>query len=77
MKHLTIQHCRLEHLQAKANVETDYSNIEREVLGILHGLEKFHHYCFTCEVSVITDHKPMVAIFKKNVASLSQRLKDY
>ena len=28
------------------SVEWRYSNIECEVLGILHGLEKFHHYCF-------------------------------
>ena len=27
-------------------VEWRYSNIEHEALGILHGLEKFHHYCF-------------------------------
>ena len=27
-------------------VEQGYSNIECEALGILHGLEKFHHYCF-------------------------------
>ena len=27
-------------------VEQRYSNIEHEALGILHGLEKFHHYCF-------------------------------
>ena len=39
------------------------SNIEREALGILHGLEKFHHYCFAREVLVITDHKPLVAMF--------------
>ena len=26
--------------------EWRYSNIEWEVLGILHVLEKFHHYCF-------------------------------
>ena len=26
-------------------VEWRYSNIEQEVLGNLHGLEKFHHYC--------------------------------
>ena len=30
------------------DAECRYSNIEGEVLGILHGLEKFHHYCF-CE----------------------------
>ena len=25
--------------------EHSYSNIEREMLHILHGLKKFHHYC--------------------------------
>ena len=49
-----------------------YSNIEREALGILHGLEKFHHYCFAREVHVITNHKLLVAIFQKDVAMLSQ-----
>ena len=47
------------------STETQYSNIKREALGILHGIDKFHPYCFTDEVSVITDHKPPVAIFKK------------
>ena len=45
--------------------EHRYSNIERKTLGILHGLKKFHHYCFTREVHVITNHKPLVAILKK------------
>ena len=43
--------------------EHRYSNIEREALVILHGLEKFHYYCFTRVVLIITDHKPLVAIF--------------
>ena len=42
-----------------------YSNIKHEALGILHGLEKFHHYCFDREVLVITDHKSLVSMFKK------------
>ena len=50
------------------------SNIEREALGMLYWLEKFHHYCFVREVSIITDHKPLVAIFNKDIATLSQRL---
>ena len=45
--------------------ECRYSNIEREALGILHGLKKFHHYCFAREVLMITDYKPLVAIFNK------------
>ena len=49
-------------------------NIEREVLGILHGLEKFCHCCFVREVSIITDHKAQLAILKKDVATLSQRI---
>ena len=52
--------------------ECRYSNIECEALGILHGLEKFHHYCFGREVLVITDHKLLVSMFKKDVATLSQ-----
>ena len=46
--------------------EQGYSNIEREVLGILHGLEEFHHYCSAREVSIITNHKTLVAVFKKS-----------
>ena len=45
--------------------EKTYSNIKGEALGILHVLERFCHYCFAREVSIITDHKPLVAIFKK------------
>ena len=45
-------------------------NIGREALGIFHGPEKFHHYCFTYEVGIISDHKPLVVTSKKDVATL-------
>ena len=54
-----------------SSVEIRYSNIEREALGKLHRLEKFNHYYFMREVSIITDHKLLEAIFKKDVAMLS------
>ena len=54
--------------------EQRYSNIEHEALGILHGLAKFHHYCFGREVLVITDHKLLISVFKKDVATLSQMI---
>ena len=53
-----------------ASAESWYSNIEREALGILHGLQKFHHSCFACKVSMITDHKPPVVIVKKYTVTL-------
>ena len=53
--------------------ETHHSSIERDALDILHCLETFHHYCFTCEVSMVIDHKPLVVIFK-DIAPLSYRL---
>ena len=55
-------------------VKKGYSNIEREALGILYSLEKFHHYYFYREVSITMDQKLLIAIFKKAVATLSQRL---
>ena len=54
--------------------EQRYSNIKCKALGILHGLEKFHHYCFSREVIVITDHKRLVSVLKKDVATLSQQI---
>ena len=54
--------------------EKTYSNIEKETLGILYGPGKFHHYCFVRELSIIKDHKPLIAIFKKDVATILQRL---
>ena len=50
-----------------SNVERRHSIIEREALCIHHGLEKFHHYCFAGEASIITDNK-------KDVTMLSQRI---
>ena len=62
------------HKQSLTSAETHYSNIEREVLNIQHGLGKFHHHCFACKVSVIIDHKLLVTKLKKDAASISDRL---
>ena len=56
------------------SAEHRYSNTEREALGTLHGPEKFNHYCSVRDVNVITNHKSLVAIFKKDIVTLSQRI---
>ena len=60
--------------KALTDAEGRYSNIEREMLGILYGLEKFHHYVFGRPVKVQTDHKPLVAIMAKSLAAAPPRL---
>ena len=48
--------------------ETRYSNIEREMLAIVFGMERFHHYAWGHKVTIQTDHKPLESIALKNIA---------
>ncbi|MGH0128263.1 UNVERIFIED_CONTAM: hypothetical protein FKN15_034099 [Acipenser sinensis] len=55
--------------------ECRYAQIEKECLGLVFGCEKFHSYVyglptFTAE----TDHKPLIAIIKKNLNEMSPRI---
>jgi len=61
---------------SKALTETEqrYSNIQREMLGVIFGLERFHHYVFGRHVLVETDHKPLESISHKNLRVAPPRL---
>ena len=54
--------------------EIKYAQIEKEMLSILFGCKKFHHYLPGREVQVHTDHKPLVAIHSKLLAQAPARL---
>lgn len=43
-------------------------------MAIVFGCTKFHRYIYGQTVNVETDHKPLVAIFKKNLSEIPQRL---
>ena len=49
--------------RALTEVEQHYSQIERESLGILFGVERFRLYLYGITFTVKTDHKPLVHIF--------------
>ncbi len=57
--------------------ETRYSNLEREYLAVLFGLERFEYYLLGREVIVETDHSPLEQIFKKNLAETPSRLQRF
>ena len=46
-------------------LEKMYANIERELLAIVWGAQKFHTYAYGRSVIVETDHKPLESIFRK------------
>ena len=54
--------------------EFNYSNIERELLGLLFAITHFKHFTYGRLVHVITDHKPLVSLFRKSLVGSSPRL---
>ena len=56
------------------DTECRYSNIERELLGVVFGLKRLHHYTFGKSITVETDHQPLTSIWKKTIATSSPRL---
>ena len=56
------------------NAETTYANIEHELLAVVGGLEKFNYFMFGRPVTVLTNHKPLIAISKKSLVSDPPRL---
>ena len=60
---------------SKSLTETEcrYANIERELLAVVYGCERFHTYIYGSNFVVETDHKPEM-ISLKNLTSAPPRL---
>lgn len=54
--------------------QQNYAQIEKEMLAITFGCEKFHPYLYSRTVYVETDHKPLESIFKKPLWKVPMRL---
>ena len=57
--------------------ETRYSTIEKELMGVVFALERLRFYTLGREVTVQTDHKPLVGLAQKDLDSLSVRLRRF
>ena len=60
--------------RALSPTETNYAQIEKEMLAVVHSCRKFHHYIFGRRTNVESDHKPLQAIFSKPLLSAPMRL---
>ena len=54
--------------------EQRYSQIEKELLAQVFGLEHNHHYTFGRRMILWTDHKPLISIYKKPLVSVPKHL---
>ena len=54
--------------------ESNYSNIERELLAVLFACEKLHVYVFGRTITIHTDHQPLESIFRKPISLAPARL---
>ena len=54
-----------------SSTESNYSNIEHELLGVLFAITHFKHFPYGHTVYVITDRKPLVSLFKKSLVDAS------
>lgn len=61
---------------SKSLTETQkrYAVIEKELLGIVYGCEKFEQYILGKRSTIETDHKPLIDIFKKPLYQCPLRL---
>ncbi|XP_065942084.1 uncharacterized protein [Magallana gigas] len=54
--------------------EKRYAQIEKEMLAVTFGLERFHQYTYGVNVTVENDHEPLENILKKSLVQTPPRL---
>ena len=60
--------------RALTETQTRYAQIEKELLAICVGVNKFYQYVYGTTFNVETDHKPLISIFKKPLNACPPRL---
>ncbi|UYV78046.1 K02A2.6-like [Cordylochernes scorpioides] len=56
------------------NTQKKYAQIEKELLALWYGCQRFNYHLYGRKFTAQTDHKPLLAILKKPLEELSPRL---
>ena len=75
----TVQGKEIQQIVAYASctlddVQSRYSQIEREALAVKWAVEHFHLYLYGLKFTVVTVHRPLVSIFSNPLVKLSARI---
>ena len=54
-----------------SDTQRNYSQIQKEALAIVFALHKFHQFLYGCSFILVTDHKPLLALFGPRKATPS------
>ncbi|XP_059049470.1 uncharacterized protein K02A2.6-like [Achroia grisella] len=54
--------------------QNNYAQIEKELLAILFGCEKFNQFIYGRKITIETDHSPLVSLVKKPLNTASPRI---
>lgn len=60
--------------RSMTDAETRYAQIEKELLAITYGCERFHQYVYGQVIEVETDHKPLIPLFVKPLCDCPLRI---
>ena len=60
--------------RSMTSAQRNYAIIEKELLAVLFGCERFHQHIYGKKVQVQSDHKPLESIMKKPLSSAPARL---
>ena len=53
--------------KALTGAQINYAQIEKKLQAMVFGCERFHSYIYGREVTVETDHKPLIGVFNKQI----------
>ena len=60
--------------RALTQAEKNWAQIEKEMLAVVYGLERFNQYTYGRPIEVINDHKPLEIILKKPLSQATRRI---